>query len=122
MKEIYSMFQLFEIFCEERLSDSEFEEISVLTKPKESIKEPLLVKVLLHNDDYTPMDFVVEILENFFNKQKEEAHDIMLEVHNKGVGIGGVYPKEIAETKADLIHKYAHECDYPLKCTLEEHS
>ena len=108
------MFHPFKILCDERRSDSEFEETSVLTTPKEAIKEPLLVKVLLHNDDYTPMDFVVEILENFFNKQRKEAHDIMLDVHNKGVGIGGVYPREIAETKADLIHKYAHECDYPL--------
>ncbi len=116
------MIHPFKILCDERRSDSEFEETSVLTTPKEALREPLLVKVLLHNDDYTPMDFVVEILENFFNKQKEEAHDIMLDVHNKGVGIGGIYPKEIAETKTDLIHKYAHECDYPLKCTLDEQS
>lgn len=114
------MIQTGEILCQQKGKDELHEESGVLTKPEEALKAPSLYKVLLHNDDYTPMDFVVEVLEDFFNKQSHEAHDIMIEVHNKGIGLGGIFPREIAETKVDQVHRYANECDYPLKCTLEE--
>lgn len=114
------MFQPNQILCQHNEKEESFEDSSVIAKPEEAVKEPKLFKVFVHNDDYTPMDFVVEILENFFNKETEEAHGIMLEIHNKGLGLGGIYPREISETKVDLVHKYASECDYPLKCTLEE--
>ena len=115
-----NMFQPDQVICQHSDGEEHYEESGVITKPEELIKEPSMYKVFLHNDDYTPMDFVVEILEDFFNKQTQEAHDIMLEVHNKGMGAGGIFPREIAETKLDLVHRYANECDYPLKCTLEE--
>lgn len=114
------MLQPNQIFCQQDKIEDSVQENAVISKPEEILEEPKLYKVLLHNDDYTPMDFVVEILEKFFNKVNEQANLIMLEVHNKGVGSGGIYPREIAETKTDLVHKYAHECDYPLKCSLEQ--
>ena len=116
------MVQPYWVASEHRHFEESEEESSVITKPREEVQLPKFFEVLLHNDDYTPMDFVVEILEDFFNKSSQEAQGVMLEVHNKGVGVGGTYPKEIAETKVDLVHKYAYECDYPLKCTLREQS
>ena len=116
------MIQPYRVVSEHKQFEELEEESSVITKTREEVDFPKFYDVLLHNDDYTPMDFVVEILEDFFNKSSQEAHGIMLQVHNEGVAVGGTYPKEIAETKVDLVHKYAYECDYPLKCTLREHS
>ena len=108
------------IICQHGGAEQEHE-TGVLNEFKEDlIAEPEFYKVLLHNDDYTPMDFVVEVLQKYFNKVDEQATQIMLEVHNSGVGLGGVYPREIAETKMGLVHKYAHENDYPLKCSIKE--
>ncbi|GAB6163473.1 ATP-dependent Clp protease adaptor ClpS [Desulfothermus naphthae] len=87
---------------------------------EEELKEPPKYKVLLHNDDYTTMDFVVDILMRVFHKSKEEAVAIMLNVHKKGVGVCGIYPAEIAETKVALVHKMARKKGFPLKCTMEE--
>ncbi|GAB6887487.1 ATP-dependent Clp protease adaptor ClpS [Desulfothermus okinawensis JCM 13304] len=87
---------------------------------EEELKEPPKYKVLLHNDDYTTMDFVVEVLMKVFHKTKEEAVAIMLNVHKKGIGVCGVYPAEIAETKVALVHKMARKEGFPLKCTMEE--
>ncbi|MEZ4525819.1 MAG: ATP-dependent Clp protease adapter ClpS [Desulfobacterales bacterium] len=86
----------------------------------EDIHEPSMYKVLLHNDNYTPMDFVVEILMFVFNKAEEEATQIMLSVHRKGIGICGVYTCEVAETKVETVSKLAGENGYPLKCSMEE--
>ncbi len=77
-------------------------------------------KVLLLNDDYTPMDFVVYVLERFFNKPPEEATRIMLHVHQKGVGICGVYTYEVAETKVAQVTSFARQHDLPLQCTMEK--
>jgi len=79
-----------------------------------------MFKVLLLNDDYTTMEFVVEILEKFFQKSLEEATRIMLHVHYKGAGICGIYPKEIAETKVSLVIDYSRKHEFPLQCTMEE--
>ncbi len=87
---------------------------------KEKPKEPSLFKVLLHNDDYTTMDFVIMILETVFNKNSTEATRIMLNVHNQGVGIAGVYTREIGETKISIVHSKARKNQYPLKCSLEK--
>ncbi len=87
---------------------------------KEEIKEPSMYKVLLHNDDYTTMEFVVEVLMFIFNKPPEEATRIMLNVHEKGIGVCGVYTYEVAETKVDMVHTAAKENGFPLKCSMEE--
>jgi len=95
-------------------------ELQEETLIEEELKEPPKYKVLLHNDDYTTMDFVVDILMRVFHKSKEEAVAIMLNVHKKGVGVCGIYPAEIAETKVALVHKMARKKGFPLKCTMEE--
>jgi len=95
-------------------------ELQEETLLEEELKEPPKYKVLLHNDDYTTMDFVVDILMRVFHKSKEEAVAIMLNVHKKGVGVCGIYPAEIAETKVALVHKMARKKGFPLKCTMEE--
>lgn len=87
-------------------------------KPK--LKLPSLYKVILNNDDYTPMDFVVEILENFFNMNVESATRIMLDVHKSGKGICGVFSREIAETKVAQVNNYSRENQHPLLCTMEK--
>jgi ATP-dependent Clp protease adaptor protein ClpS len=79
-----------------------------------------MYKVLLLNDDYTPMEFVVHVLERFFHKNQDEAHQIMLHVHRKGVGVCGVYPYEIAETKVTQVIDLARKHQHPLQCTLEK--
>lgn len=83
------------------------------------LEEPPMYRVLLLNDDYTTMDFVVEVLRQVFNKSEEEATRIMLNVHNQGVGVCGFYPMEIAETKVDMVDSLARERGFPLKCTME---
>ena len=84
------------------------------------VTEPPMFRVLLHNDDFTTMDFVVQILMRVFNKTFEEAARIMLNVHRKGIGLCGVYTYEVAETKVDTVHSLAREHQYPLKCTMEK--
>ena len=86
---------------------------------QEDLEEPPLYRVLLHNDDYTTMQFVVEVLMMVFNKSMEEATRIMINVHKKGVGLCGVYPYEIAETKVDTVGSLARENGFPLKCSME---
>ncbi len=93
---------------------------SVLTEDIVETKEPRFFKVLLHNDDYTTMEFVVSILENIFQKTVQEATKIMLHVHNDGVGIAGIYTKEICETKITIVHGLARRNDYPLRCSMEK--
>lgn len=83
-------------------------------KPK--LKPPTMYKVLMLNDDYTPMEFVVEVLQTFFNKSGEQATQIMLDVHNKGAAVCGIFTKDIAETKAAVVNDYSRECQYPLLC------
>jgi ATP-dependent Clp protease adaptor protein ClpS len=85
-------------------------------------QEPTLYKVLMHNDDYTPMDFVIFVLKKFFNKSEDEAYKIMLDVHNKGVGLAGIYSFEVAETKSLQANQFAKKNQHPLKTTFEEES
>ncbi len=91
----------------------------VIEKSRTKPKRPPMYKVLLLNDDYTPMEFVVELLMHIFGMNKSLAEKIMLEVHTKGIGVCGVYPREIAETKVNLILRLAHRENHPLKCTME---
>ncbi len=92
----------------------------VVIKTRSKTKKPALYKVLMLNDDYTPMEFVVHVLERFFQKNREEATKIMLHVHQRGVGICGVFTYEIAETKVNLVMDLAREHQHPLRCTLEK--
>lgn len=85
-----------------------------------ALREPKQYKVLLHNDDYTTQDFVVEILVTVFRKNAREAQAIMLAVHEKGIGQCGVYPAEMAETKVAVVHGKARAAGFPLRCSLEE--
>jgi len=94
-------------------------ESDVLTKPKQVNKKPRRYKVLLHNDDYTTMEFVVSILMSIFNRDQQAAFDIMLRVHQSGLGVAGIYTKEIAETKAAKTVELARKYDFPLECTME---
>ncbi len=92
----------------------------LLTRPETKTKKPSMYKVLLMNDDYTPMEFVVHILQRFFRMTMEEATDVMLQVHQKGVGICGVFTFEVAETKVNQVMTFAKQHEHPLQCTLEK--
>ena len=94
--------------------------VGVITKVKPKTQKPSLYKVLLLNDDYTPMEFVVHVLERFFNKGREEATRIMLHVHQHGVGICGVFTYEVAETKVAQVTDFARQHQHPLQCTMEK--
>ncbi|MEM1163636.1 MAG: ATP-dependent Clp protease adapter ClpS [Pseudomonadota bacterium] len=93
---------------------------SVITKAKPKTKRPSLYKVLMLNDDYTPMEFVVYVLERFFNMDHAQSVDIMLTVHNKGIAVVGVYPFEVAETKVTQVMDCARSNQHPLQCTMEK--
>jgi len=97
---------------------TEIEE-DVLSDIRDELLEPPMYKVFLLNDDYTTMDFVVEVLMFVFKKSLEEATQIMLNIHKRGMGLCGIYSFEIAETKVDTVHTFARERDFPLKCTME---
>ena len=92
----------------------------VVVQPKPKVKKPSMYKVVMLNDDYTPMEFVVMVLERYFAKANEEAIKIMLHVHQKGVGICGVFTYEVAETKVHQVMEVAQQNQHPLQCTLEK--
>lgn len=94
-------------------------ESDVLTKPKQVIKKPRKYKVLLHNDDYTTMEFVVSILMSVFHRDQQASFEIMMHVHQAGIGVAGIYTKEVAETKAAKTIELARKYDFPLECTME---
>ena len=96
------------------------DESAVATEEDEQVDEPRLYHVLLHNDDYTTMEFVVEVLEKIFAKSPAEAFRIMMHVHCNGAGVCGAYPHEIAETKVALVHERARERGFPLRASMEE--
>jgi ATP-dependent Clp protease adaptor protein ClpS len=92
----------------------------VVVKARPKTRKPAMYKVLMLNDDYTPMEFVVDVLQRIFQKNREEATQVMLHVHQKGVGVCGVYTYEIAETKVTQTVDYARKNQHPLQCTLEK--
>ena len=100
-------------------SRREDSDTQVITRSKPQTKKPTPYKVLLLNDDYTPMEFVVYVLENVFNKGSDDAYTIMMHVHTKGVGVCGVYTFEVAETKMTQVMDLAKENAHPLQCTIE---
>ena len=89
-------------------------------RDQDALQEPPRYRVLLHNDDYTTMDFVVMVLQTVFHKNTEEATRIMLNVHHQGIGIAGIYTREIAETKVAIVHQMAKQHQFPLRCSLEK--
>jgi len=90
----------------------------LLAEAKPQVKRPPLYRVIILNDDYTPMEFVVEILELYFAMQREQAVQIMLAVHTQGSAVVGLYPRDIAETKAELANAYARDNEHPLRCEI----
>ena len=96
------------------------DQLGVATKTRTKPKKPSMFKVLLLNDDYTPMEFVVMVLNRFFTMDLEQATRVMLHVHQKGVGVCGIFPYEIAETKVNQVMDFAKQNQHPLQCTLEK--
>ena len=96
------------------------QELTVETTKTANPKPPSMYSVILFNDDFTPMEFVVEVLQRFFSKNLEQATQIMLQVHTKGSGICGIYPMEIAETKVSQVMALAQEQGHPLQCVMQE--
>ena len=94
--------------------------IDVVIHTRPQTRKPAMYKVLMLNDDYTPMEFVVHVLERFFQKNREEATDIMLHVHKRGVGVCGVFTYEVAETKVTQVMDLARQNQHPLQCTIEK--
>lgn len=91
-----------------------------LQEAKPKLKKPPLFKVLLLNDDYTPMEFVVHVLETFFRMDREKATQVMLHVHTRGVGVCGVFTRDVAETKVSQVNDFSRNHQHPLMCTMEE--
>lgn len=106
--------------AEDNEQNQEDQQTGLLVKPRPKTKKPSMYKVLLLNDDYTPMEFVVHILENFFNKTRQESTDIMLHVHRRGVGICGIFTYEVAETKVAQVMDFARANEQPLQCSMEK--
>ncbi len=92
----------------------------VVAPARPQLRKPPMYKVVLLNDDYTPMDFVVEVLEHFFHMDTERATQVMLTIHTQGKGICGVYTRDVAETKAEQVNSYSRECQHPLLCKIEK--
>src|SRR3989339_2167159 len=93
---------------------------TVLEAKKAKVKTPPMFKVLLLNDDYTPMDFVIAVLQKFFALSREKATQVMLKVHREGIGVCGVYPRDVAATKVEQVKSYAKQHQHPLQCVMEE--
>ena len=93
---------------------------TVLEAKKAKVKPPPLFKVMLLNDDYTPMEFVVVVLQTFFSLSREQATQIMLKVHREGMGVCGVYPRDVASTKVEQVGGFARQHQHPLQCVMEE--
>lgn len=96
------------------------DQVGIATKTRTRPKKPSMFKVLMLNDDYTPMEFVVMVLKRFFSMDLEQATRVMLHVHQKGVGVCGIFPYEIAETKVNQVMDFAKQNQHPLQCTLEK--
>jgi ATP-dependent Clp protease adaptor protein ClpS len=104
--------------AEEQQHDLDGQLLVEESKPR--VKKPPMYKVVLLNDDYTPMEFVVQVLETFFNMDRERATRVMLAVHTKGKGVCGIYTRDIAETKVAQVNEYSRENQHPLLCSMEE--
>ena len=106
----------------QQIPDNNSDDGVAVQEAKPKLKKPRMYKVIILNDDYTPMDFVVHILQAFFNLSHEKAQNIMLNVHTKGKGVCGVYTRDIAETKVEQVNDYSRQNQHPLLCTMEADS
>ena len=106
----------------QQIPDDGFDDDVATAEAKPKLKKPKMYKVIILNDDYTPMEFVVHILQAFFNLNHEKAQNIMLNVHTKGKGVCGVYTRDVAETKVEQVNDYSRENQHPLLCTMEADS
>ncbi len=104
---------------ESEINHSNDQELTVLEAPAKP-KRPPLYKVILLNDDFTPMDFVIEILKQFFGMSEEKATQIMLHIHHRGIGICGVFSKDVAESKVQIVNDYSRQNQHPLLCSMEK--
>jgi len=102
--------------------DDNIDDGVAIAEAKPKIKKPPMYKVVILNDDYTPMEFVVHILQAFFNLTHEKAQNVMLNVHTKGKGVCGVYTRDVAETKVEQVNDYSRQNQHPLLCTMEADS
>ena len=105
---------------DKRKNDRPGQDTGVLTRTKAETKKPSMYKVLLLNDDYTPMEFVIVVLMRIFGMGQDKAAEVMLHVHQRGVGVCGVYPFEVAETKVTQVVDFARRNEHPLQCTMEK--
>jgi len=101
-------------------SSTDHEDTIAVQEAKPKLKKPPLFKVILLNDDFTPMDFVIEVLVDFFSMNEDSATQVMLLVHTQGVGVCGVFSKDVAETKVEIVNNYSRENQHPLMCAMEE--
>lgn len=101
-------------------ADDDDGQVGVVTQTRPKTKKPSLYRVLMLNDDYTPMEFVVHVLQRIFNKSQDDSVKVMLHVHQRGVGVCGVYTYEVAETKVTQVIDFARKHEHPLQCTLEK--
>jgi ATP-dependent Clp protease adaptor protein ClpS len=99
---------------------AQFKDDTLLEAQKSKLKPPPMFKVMLLNDDYTPMEFVVVVLQKFFSMTRERATQVMLKVHREGIGVCGVYPRDVAATKVQLVAAYSRKHQHPLQCVMEE--
>ncbi len=106
--------------AEKNRNDDEGPVIGAITKTRVETKKPSMYKVLMLNDDYTPMEFVVHVLERFFHKNREESTRIMLHIHRRGVGLCGIFTYEVAETKVTQVMDFARKHQHPLQCVMEK--
>ena len=102
------------------LKDKEYDDALVVEEVRPKLKRPPLFKVILLNDDFTPMDFVIEILMDFFAMPEQKATQVMLQIHTQGVGVCGTYSKDVAETKVSIVNDYSRAHQHPLMCSMEE--
>jgi ATP-dependent Clp protease adaptor protein ClpS len=103
---------------QKRVPDSN--QTTLLEKQDQKVEPPSMYQVVLLNDDYTPMEFVVQVLQQFFGKGREQATQIMLKVHREGKGVCGVFPRDIAATKVDQVTEFSRQHQHPLQCVMEE--
>jgi len=101
------------------MAEQENDNLAEVQTAKPKVKKPRMYKVILNNDDYTPMEFVVYILENFFQMDRAKATRVMMQVHTEGKGVCGVYTKDIAETKVEQVNEFSRKNEHPLLCTLD---
>ena len=99
---------------------AQFKDDTLLEAQRSKLQPPPMFKVMLLNDDYTPMEFVVVVLQKFFSMTRERATQVMLKVHREGIGVCGVYPRDVATTKVQLVAAYSRKHQHPLQCVMEE--